>query len=266
MNYEFKDENWEFQDWFFNIGYSVPYNSAVFTLILMFSTIVPLILPLGSVFFYIKYLLDKYNIIYVCPDQFESAGKISRNKTLYYSIFAVILYQISMVIVLIITEDVLMYSLLIAASILGTAFIIFIVLRKNVKLNQVESTKQRKLSFILNPSKKRKYSSSAFEDEEINDEISDRLKNAYIHPCEKTFHAPVFKRAKGKQSMNFLFDFEETTNNFLRKSLSEDGHETVGLLFDHENRDESKSDTYKDKGTTKSPKSPARTPRDFTIQ
>jgi len=62
---EYKDEHWEFQEWFFNISYSIPYNLAIFTLVLIFSTIVPLILPLGSVFFYIKYLLDKYNLIYV---------------------------------------------------------------------------------------------------------------------------------------------------------------------------------------------------------
>ena len=84
MNHEYSEENWEFQEWFFNIGYSVPYNASIFTLVLSFSTIVPLVLPLGSVFFYIKYLFDKYNLIYVCPEQFESAGKISRNKPIIY--------------------------------------------------------------------------------------------------------------------------------------------------------------------------------------
>lgn len=89
VNNEYKEENWQFQEWFFNIGYSVPYNSAIFTMVLVFSTIAPLVLPLGAVFFYLKYLLDKYNLIYVCPEQFESAGRISRSKSINYAIFSV---------------------------------------------------------------------------------------------------------------------------------------------------------------------------------
>lgn len=105
VNNEYSDENWQFQEWFFNIGYSVPYNAAIFTMVLAFSTVAPLVLPFGSVFFFIKYMLDKYNLIYVCPEQFESAGKISRNKPISYSIIAVCLYQFSMMVVFILAAQ-----------------------------------------------------------------------------------------------------------------------------------------------------------------
>lgn len=184
MNHEYSDEKWEFQEWFFNIGYSVPYNASIFALVLVFSTIVPLVLPLGSIFFYIKYLLDKYNLIYVCPEQFESAGKISRNKPIVYSVVAVVLYQIAMVVVFIITKDVIMYTVLIVVSLVGLAAIVFVINQKNSKLSIVERKKQKKVSFILNPLQKDKYSyhANSLGEDESQDDIIDRLRNAFIHP------------------------------------------------------------------------------------
>ena len=243
VNYEFKEENWEFKNWFFNIEYSVPYNASVFTLILMFSTVVPLILPLGSIFFYVKYMLDKYNIIYVCPDQFESAGKISRNKTINYSIFAIILYQISMVVVLVITQDIIMYTVLILISVIGTICIVYIVNGKNIRLNQVEDNKQRKISLILNPNTHNsEYSFLRNSFDEVPEDVSDMLKNAYIHPCERTFHAPVFKRSKNKNSISYLFEPEENMDFTLRKAKSDDGNECSKLLSDEDTNENNKSD------------------------
>lgn len=242
VNNEYSDENWEFQEWFFNIGYSVPYNASIFTMVLVFSTVVPLVLPLGSVFFYVKYLLDKYNLIYVCPEQFESAGKISRNKPIVYSIIAVVMYQAAMVVTFIITRDILMYSILIIVSAVGLVLIIYVIKKENSKLNLIESKKQKKISYILNPKNKEteyKYHTNVLFDEEDNqDEIIDRLKNAYIHPCEKTFHAPVFKRRNRKSSVRFLFEFDQTADN-IKKARSEGDQEEHKTAFSsHETKEE----------------------------
>lgn len=136
---EYTDDNWEFKEWFFNIGYSVPYNASIFTLVLVFSTIVPLVLPLGCVFFYVKYVLDKYNLIYVCPEQFESAGKVSRSKPIIYSIVAVVLYQIAMVVVFIITNDKIMCIALMSVSLVGLGFIVYVTKKENSKLSLIDS-------------------------------------------------------------------------------------------------------------------------------
>lgn len=244
MNNEYRDENWQFQEWFFNIGYSVPYNSAIFSMVLVFSTVVPLVLPLGSIFFYVKYLLDKYNLIYVCPEQFESAGKISRNKPIYYTVFAVIMYQIAMLVVFIVTKDVIMSVIIAAVAIWGFITMIFFIRRVNNKLSHIESKKQRKVNIILNPKKNdsnlRLNNSFLFE-EENHDELIDRLKNAYIHPCEKTFHAPVFKRRHRRSSIKRLFDMEPNEDTF-RKARSEGDKEEQTRAFSSDDTiEESKS-------------------------
>ena len=180
-------------------------------MVLVFSTIVPLVVPMGAIFFYLKYLLDKYNLIYVCPEQFESAGKISRSKPIYYTIIAIVIYHIVMIVMFIITQDIIMYLVLGALSIAGFCFILYITRKKNTKLNLVERKKQRTVSFILNPKKKDNEAmlrTKVLFDEENHDEIVERLKNAYIHPCERTFHAPVFQRRSRRSSVRFLFDFD----------------------------------------------------------
>ena len=247
VNHEYSEENWEFQEWFFNIGYSVPYNSSIFTLVLLFSTIVPLVLPLGSIFFYIKYLFDKYNLIYVWPEQFESAGKISRNKPITYSIIAIVLYQIAMVVVFIVTKDVLKYVTLIILSLIGFGGIIYVIKKDNSKLSIIDGKKQRKVSIILNHKNNEKqysYQTNVVLDEENKDEIVELLRNAYIHPWEKNFHAPVFKRGTNKRnSVRFLFDIDEDEES--KKCKSEgDNKERHSTFTSEEDNDESRSDSH----------------------
>lgn len=43
---------------------------------LCFSTTIPLIAPFGCLFFFIKYFVDKYNLLFVYPVEFESHGNI----------------------------------------------------------------------------------------------------------------------------------------------------------------------------------------------
>ena len=103
---------------YFDYGYNYSFSITVFMLTLCFSTTIPLITPFGFLFFLLKYYIDKYNLLFLYPAEFESHGnvtdlvikfdligifffqfiisnlflKIFHNK--YYSFFATILYLI----------------------------------------------------------------------------------------------------------------------------------------------------------------------------
>ena len=219
----------------------------IFTLVLVFSTVVPLVLPFGALFFYIKYLFDKFNLIYVCPEQFESAGKISRNKPIVYSIIALVLYQITMAVVFIITNDYVKYIILIIASFLGLFWIIYVIQRENSKLNLIDGKKQKKVSIILNPKSKEckpyTYHTNVSFDDENQDEIIERVRNAYIHPWENNFHAPVFKKSNRKSSVRFLFDIDEEESSIKDKS-DEDTRDKSTHILHNEERKEYKSEIH----------------------
>jgi len=76
-------------------AYSVQYswNLVIFAIVLMFGCFIPLILPFGFVHFGVKYIVDKYNLVYVCPKLYESDGQIL-NTGLNYVIFCIILCQV----------------------------------------------------------------------------------------------------------------------------------------------------------------------------
>ena len=117
-----------------------------------------------------------------------------------------------MVIVFIITKDVIKYVVLIVLSLIGFAGIVFVIKRENSKLSLAEGKKQRKVSIILNHKNNEKqysYHTNVVLDDENKDEIVELLRNAYIHPWEKNFHAPVFKRANKRNSVRCLFEIEE---------------------------------------------------------
>lgn len=62
---------------YFDYGYNYSYSITVFILTLTFSSTIPLILPFGALFFYIKYFIDKYNLLFVYPAEFESHGNLT---------------------------------------------------------------------------------------------------------------------------------------------------------------------------------------------
>ena len=186
-------------------------------------------------------------MIYVWPEQFESAGKISRNKPIAYSIIAIVLYQIAMVVVFIVTKDVLKYVTLIILSLIGFGGIIYVIKKDNSKLSIIDGKKQKKVSIILNHKNNEKqysYQTNVVLDEENKDEIVELLRNAYIHPWEKNFHAPVFKRGANKRnSVRFLFDIDEDEDS--KKCKSEgDNKERHSTFTSEEDNDESRSDSH----------------------
>lgn len=62
---------------YFDYGYNYSYSLTVFILTLIFSSTIPLIVPFGALFFYIKYFIDKYNLLFVYPAEFESHGNLT---------------------------------------------------------------------------------------------------------------------------------------------------------------------------------------------
>ena len=57
-------------DWFFDLGYHFAFSIMVFILILIFSASVPLIPLFGFIFFAFKYVVDKYNFVYVYQTEY----------------------------------------------------------------------------------------------------------------------------------------------------------------------------------------------------
>jgi Calcium-dependent channel, 7TM region, putative phosphate len=58
--------------YYFDHGYNLAFVALIWTMAILFSTIAPLIPVIAFVFFLIKYLVDKYNFMYVYPAEFDS--------------------------------------------------------------------------------------------------------------------------------------------------------------------------------------------------
>jgi hypothetical protein len=86
----FKDE------YVFDLGYHQSYSLVIFLNCLIFSTIVPMIPMYACLFFSIKYVVDKYNLIFVYFKIYESGGKI-RKHVINYMFFNLYLYLLIIV-------------------------------------------------------------------------------------------------------------------------------------------------------------------------
>ncbi|VWU52074.1 conserved membrane protein, unknown function [Hepatocystis sp. ex Piliocolobus tephrosceles] len=86
----------EISPWSFDFGYWYGFNTTMLALILTFSVAVPLILPLGSLYFFLRYYIDKYNLIYeVCKTNLDSHGAIVKT-AIKFMLFSVAFFQIVM--------------------------------------------------------------------------------------------------------------------------------------------------------------------------
>ena len=50
---------------YFPLGYNIAYSLIIYTIVIIFSTVAPIITPFGGCYFTVKYFIDKYNIVYV---------------------------------------------------------------------------------------------------------------------------------------------------------------------------------------------------------
>ncbi|SCM26997.1 conserved Plasmodium protein, unknown function [Plasmodium chabaudi chabaudi] len=86
----------EISTWTFDFGYWYGFNTTILALILTFSVAVPFILPLGSLYFFLRYYIDKYNLIYeVCRTNLDSHGAIIRT-AIKFMLFSVAFFQLVM--------------------------------------------------------------------------------------------------------------------------------------------------------------------------
>ncbi|CXJ29545.1 conserved Plasmodium protein, unknown function [Plasmodium berghei] len=86
----------EINTWTFDFGYWYGFNTTILALILTFSVAVPFILPLGSLYFFLRYYIDKYNLIYeVCRTNLDSHGAIIRT-AIKFMLFSVAFFQLVM--------------------------------------------------------------------------------------------------------------------------------------------------------------------------
>jgi hypothetical protein len=68
----------------------------VFCLVMIHSTIAPLMSILGTIFFFFKYFVDKYNMLYVYPLEYESNG-MTVNTLIRYSIIGIVLFNVILI-------------------------------------------------------------------------------------------------------------------------------------------------------------------------
>jgi hypothetical protein len=82
--------------------YSLPFKISVavsfFTFSLFFCILVPLLAPLSATIFITAYYIDKYNLIYIYPINFESRVA-HRRHPLVYAIAGIVLFQLGMFLV-----------------------------------------------------------------------------------------------------------------------------------------------------------------------
>ncbi|CEM24413.1 unnamed protein product [Vitrella brassicaformis CCMP3155] len=84
------------EKWAFDFGYWYAFSLSVLTIVLCFSVAVPFLVPLGALYFAMKYLVDKYNFTYnVYKVELESGGVVAHT-VLSYMIFACAFLQFSM--------------------------------------------------------------------------------------------------------------------------------------------------------------------------
>jgi hypothetical protein len=61
-------------DYFFDQSYFVAFNMVIFTMVLMYAIVSPSILIFGSIYFWIKYIIDKYNLTVLYPKDYDNNG------------------------------------------------------------------------------------------------------------------------------------------------------------------------------------------------
>jgi len=65
--------------YFFAIGFNIAFNQVIYTLVFLYSIISPCVLLLGALYFYWKYIVDKYCLVMLYPKNYEGRGEISKN-------------------------------------------------------------------------------------------------------------------------------------------------------------------------------------------
>lgn len=77
----------------FDFGFHYSFTLIVFLLSLIFSTTIPLIVPFGSLFFYLKYMFDKYNLLFFYPIEFDGNRTLG-DIVIKFLLFSIFFFQL----------------------------------------------------------------------------------------------------------------------------------------------------------------------------
>lgn len=113
----------------FAYGMQYSWVLVIFATVLAFSSFIPLILPFGFAHFALKYLVDKYNLLYVCPKDREGDGKIL-HMSLNYVIFCVVFCQVLLAFFFLLKGHFLQTSLVLGTSICSLSIYLFYTYRR----------------------------------------------------------------------------------------------------------------------------------------
>lgn len=79
-------------DWFYQLGYYWAFTFTIMNMSLLFSVAMPIVSIFAFVFFFFRYLIEKYNFLYVYQQEYESANLLQHVSIL--QIVTVIFFQI----------------------------------------------------------------------------------------------------------------------------------------------------------------------------
>jgi len=80
-------------DWFFDLGYYQAYTATIMMMCLMFSVLMPIVTGFASCFFFFRFYIEKYNMLFVYLQDYESKA-ILRKSIVPYQIVAVTVFQL----------------------------------------------------------------------------------------------------------------------------------------------------------------------------
>ena len=99
--HKFKQRNSDYKTPFeddteFELGFNQSYSLVIFLNCMLFSQIAPIIPFFASAYFYIKYVVDKNNLLFVYCHKYESGGQI-RKSTKYLMIWNLYIYMLTII-------------------------------------------------------------------------------------------------------------------------------------------------------------------------
>lgn len=80
-------------DYQFDLAHNQSYCLVIFLNCLLFSSVVPIIPMFAALYFYIKYLADKYNLVFVYFKKYDSGGKV-RHSVQQLLVFNLVFYLV----------------------------------------------------------------------------------------------------------------------------------------------------------------------------
>jgi len=159
---------------------------------LVLSTSIPLITPFGCLFFFYKYYVDKYNLLFVYPVEFESHGNIG-NFVIKFLLFGIFVFQF---IISGLFEFLFPVDYVFTVTVIYLALTVFIYyLGRNYLFHKVDRNFARQSFFEFFKNNSRNIITQFFVSERpqisrISNVVSNAtfekfMKDAYVHPAEK---------------------------------------------------------------------------------